>query len=1578
MSSPSVVSISRVGPTELTDAQVVQFQVTFDQAVWHVGTEAFSVTTSDTITGASVTGVTSTTGTDGATSYIVTVDTGVGSGDLRLDCTGGDIINVASESMMFGGRVDTAALPYNDPQQICVADLDNDGLDDVLVLSDKGSAYPYALINQGDGTFTVETHLLDVSSLKAAVVADFNGDGRADIACIDYTWGGSPWQGFTGQLYVWTGKSDGSFGDRTLYDVVMGAQMPTVVDVDGDGRLDIVSAGNWAGAITVSYNTGTDPTTGAATFTQQQLWTGPVLAWSSAFAAAVGDLDGDGKTDIVTTDPIQHRISVLYGTGSGTFAAPIQITTGIALHPTAVQLADVDGDGRLDIVTTDTATVSNPMGVLGTGIAYYEAMQAEAYKVGTPGIQVVHNDGGRTFTAETEILTSSMGTTLAVADFDGDGVLDYLTLEPDDGKVLVTSSATGVGTEVTIGGSVISLATGNLDAGTLPDIAVGTTTGGWPPIGNIATLTHTDYTAGESYLVDEAIPTLTIDAHPGPTNQSTQIVSGKVANPVAGETVVITGGAAEVTTAVATDGTWSASVDIYGEGVHTLTATVTDPLGISSSATTSYTLDQTAPIVGFFSAGQATNQPVQTVTGIASDTEAGRTVSIYEGAKTVGTATVGADGSWAAQVTLAGQGSHTLSAAVTDAAGNTGTSASTITYTLDMTVPTVGFLNDPLTNRANDVLIGVGEPGSQVDIYQDGVFYQTVTADVSLGLWGVELALSGDGEHVITAVDRDNGGNSATGTFTLTLDTTPPAITIVNAGGTTNDPTQTITGTVGAVDAGVTVTIWDGATAIGTAVAGSDGSWSADVTLTGAGSHSLVATAEDALGNLGASAKVTYVINSTPAYHAIADTGGDTGAVALVSTAQDGTVSDNWCFTPVYSPDGTKIAFASAATDLVPGAAAGSVSIWVKDLATGTVELVSSSAAGEQANGTSEAPKFSADGTKIAFVSSADNLVADDKNDCRDLFVKDLATGTVTRVSVAADGTEADSDTTGFAFSPDGTRIAFCSAATNLGTTASDPDFAIWIKDLGTGAVTRVAAHGENPVWSPDGTRIAFSSYASDLVAGDGNGTSDVFVLTLATGEITRVSTDGLGGESDGDSRSVVFSPDGAKIAFVSTADDLVAGDGNGVADVFVKDLTTGAVTRVSTDAGGNGGNDASSDPVFSADGGSVLFTSSASDLVSGDSNGVGDVFVKNLATGAIEIVSATTGGAASDGDSFSVAVSSDGEHVAFVSMAGDLATGATAGTGQVYVKTLAGTAATTPALNATVADTGSGADTTVSGRFYFTDADVGDAHTLLVTPNAGSHGTLTATIVTDSTGGVTGEVGWTYTVTHAELAGLAAGSTEHEIFSVTIDDGTGAVLTETVDVAVQAVCFCAGTLIATPTGDRAVEDLAAGDLVLTHDGGVAPIRWLGRQTVSTRFADPLRVLPIRIRAGALGDGLPRRDLLVSPDHALLIDDVLVHAGALVDGTTIVRERDVPEVFVYRHVELADHALILAEGVPAETFIDNVDRLAFDNWAEHEALGDVAPLVEMNRPRAKSARQVPHQIRRRLAARAAGAADRAA
>ncbi|MEM6461586.1 MAG: Hint domain-containing protein, partial [Pseudomonadota bacterium] len=176
---------------------------------------------------------------------------------------------------------------------------------------------------------------------------------------------------------------------------------------------------------------------------------------------------------------------------------------------------------------------------------------------------------------------------------------------------------------------------------------------------------------------------------------------------------------------------------------------------------------------------------------------------------------------------------------------------------------------------------------------------------------------------------------------------------------------------------------------------------------------------------------------------------------------------------------------------------------------------------------------------------------------------------------------------------------------------------------------------------------------------------------------------------------------------------------------------------------------------------------------------------------------------------------------------------------------------------------------------------------------------------------------------------------------------------------------------IATPDGERRVEHLRIGDRVLTGDGRAVPARWIGRQTVSMRFQMPERLLPVRIRAGALGNGLPARDLTLTADHALLIDGLLINAGALVNGSTIdwVPVGEIGDSLTVYHVETEDHDIILAEGTPSETFIDFGGRRAFDNFDEYIALyGAERTILEMRYPRVSARRLVPPSLKERLAA----------
>jgi hypothetical protein len=150
--------------------------------------------------------------------------------------------------------------------------------------------------------------------------------------------------------------------------------------------------------------------------------------------------------------------------------------------------------------------------------------------------------------------------------------------------------------------------------------------------------------------------------------------------------------------------------------------------------------------------------------------------------------------------------------------------------------------------------------------------------------------------------------------------------------------------------------------------------------------------------------------------------------------------------------------------------------------------------------------------------------------------------------------------------------------------------------------------------------------------------------------------------------------------------------------------------------------------------------------------------------------------------------------------------------------------------------------------------------------------------------------------------------------------------------------CYVRGTMIRTIEGERAIESLAIGDVVLTAGGEEKPIRWIGHRAYKKRFAccNP-DVLPICIAAGALADGVPSRDLYVSPQHAMFIDGVLVPAIDLVNGTSITEAVSMEEI-AYFHIELAEHDVLLANGAPSESFIDDNSRMMFHNAYDFAAL----------------------------------------
>ncbi|MGK7890146.1 MAG: Hint domain-containing protein [Leptolyngbyaceae cyanobacterium] len=208
-----------------------------------------------------------------------------------------------------------------------------------------------------------------------------------------------------------------------------------------------------------------------------------------------------------------------------------------------------------------------------------------------------------------------------------------------------------------------------------------------------------------------------------------------------------------------------------------------------------------------------------------------------------------------------------------------------------------------------------------------------------------------------------------------------------------------------------------------------------------------------------------------------------------------------------------------------------------------------------------------------------------------------------------------------------------------------------------------------------------------------------------------------------------------------------------------------------------------------------------------------------------------------------------------------------------------------------------------------------------------------------------------------------------------TISEGDGAGYEDTLTLptvtATVIDCFLTGTRLLTEMGERRVEELKMGDRLQTLDGSLERIKWIGIQTCHPDgHYHPLRTYPIRIKAGALGDNRPVRDLYVSPDHALLVEGLLINAGALENGESIVRTDPKGESFVYYHIELERHSLVMAEGTPAESYLpQKQDRDTFDNGEEYAQLyphSNMQALMPMRYPRVSSKRQLPRYIAKHL------------
>ncbi len=349
------------------------------------------------------------------------------------------------------------------------------------------------------------------------------------------------------------------------------------------------------------------------------------------------------------------------------------------------------------------------------------------------------------------------------------------------------------------------------------------------------------------------------------------------------------------------------------------------------------------------------------------------------------------------------------------------------------------------------------------------------------------------------------------------------------------------------------------------------------------------------------------------------------GHTTRVSVGTDGVPGNAPSRLADVSGDGRFVAFDSASSTLVAEDTNGVGDVFVRDRVGGTTMRVSVSSAGEQGNGASDSASISRDGRWVAFTSAASNLVTGDTNGARDVFVHDRLTATTSRVSVQSSGAQAAGNSFTPQISGDGSHVVFFTFSDLAGTGTAMPQVNAYRVDLTTGQVDDVCVR-----WD------------------------DVIIrLCLAP----SISADG---------RYVAFEAQGK----------LTEDDTNSVTDIYVRDMTDRVTRRVSVSTTGNGATGPSSSPSISADGTVVAFTSPASNLVADDTNGMPDVFARDLAGSTTERVSVGPLGAQANAGSFtrpfnggSRLVSDDGRYVAFHSFASNLVPSDPNGANDLFVR---------------------------------------------------------------------------------------------------------------------------------------------------------------------------------------------------------------------------------------------------------------------------------------------------------------------
>ena len=363
---------------------------------------------------------------------------------------------------------------------------------------------------------------------------------------------------------------------------------------------------------------------------------------------------------------------------------------------------------------------------------------------------------------------------------------------------------------------------------------------------------------------------------------------------------------------------------------------------------------------------------------------------------------------------------------------------------------------------------------------------------------------------------------------------------------------------------------------------------------------------------------------------------------------------------------GRRVAFDSEASNLVVSDSNGIRDVFVRDLQSGTTEIVSGRLPGPRANGASTKPCIAHEGRFVAFQSKASNLVPNDSNGLEDIFVYDLQDQRTERIPPRGGQTQAAGNSRSASITPAGRYVVFTSEAPNLVVGDTNGVADVFRYDRATEELIRVSIAGQtlqanaisensSRAVSANGKLIAFASRATNLVSKDTNARRDIFVRDIANRITTRVSISSGGGQGNGDSGAASISADGRYVVFDSAADNLVPNDSNDHRDIFVHDRQAKTTRRVSLAASGAEANGPSFGGMISPDGAFVVFYSAATNLVGGDTNNRIDVFIRDLASSTTKRVSINAAGFQANGSSALPDVASLAANIAFQSIASNL-----------------------------------------------------------------------------------------------------------------------------------------------------------------------------------------------------------------------------------------------------------------------------------------------------------------------------------